>query len=335
MVNKIVCTAASLDNDTVSDISNLLWLSVNHGYILSTAVCLGFFSITGFCANSLTFYVIVRSQRTLTIQNILVLLLLLLNLVHCLFSLPLYVYDTYLPGPQFSGPLCFIHGSAMFLVSGAHLFTLFMISLHRCFMVVHAQSKYLSFGGRGRTALIICVTLGINLSLFLPPLVGFWGRFVYVGPWGICTLTPEGPDGSYRTFMFVTAFALPFNAIVYCYVRIIIVVRKQRKLLNSSISGLKPADKRHRKRVNLTFITMAITFCFCLTYLPGLLTAFVPGLDTIGFNTFSGAIRWCHVVLDPLIYSLGDPEIEDIFHKVIMSDNSPRRTASTPVPNSH
>ena len=306
----------------VANGNSLLWLSNEKGYILPVVVFYGCYCIVGICANSITCYGIIRSQRPISVQNIFVLVLLCLDLVQCV-CMPVYISDLYLPGQQFSHPLCIIYGSVIFFTGGIHVFTLFLISLHRYFMVVHPKSKYLYFGSRKRTVVIICVSFGINVILITPSLVGVWGRFGHVEPWGICTLIPDDTraSNSFRTFAFGTAFILPFASIIYCYTRIVIVVRKQQKVINASMGGSKSTDKQQRQTINLTVTSMIIAILFLISYLPGILLIFIPSVDTVGYNAFASSIRRLHVVSDPIIYALGDRKLRRYFIRQVCGGN--------------
>ena len=309
---------------------SIVWLSLDRGYILSTVVCLGFLSIVGLGANGLTCYGILRSQRPLSTQNILVLQLLFLNIVYCVYGMPVYMYDTYLPGEQLINPVCVMFASSMYVTFATHYFTLLLISLHRYFMVVHPHSKYLTFGGKRKTAVIRLSVFMITILMVVPPLTGVWGRFTFVKPWGICAMSPKGHYLSFRLFSIAGGFILPLISILYCYIRIIIVVRRQQKLINStSKSDNKTTEKRRRQTLKLTFTSMVITALFIIAFLPGFLLIIFKKLDTVAGNAFSDIMRFAHILTDPLIYAFADEKLRRYFTWPLCKRTTADQTGTT------
>ena len=335
-VTKFALDDSTLQTQTEEDILPLNVHVVYRHVIVFSYIVL---AICGSLANSITLYVIIRYQRPLSIQNILVIELLIYNLLISGYSIPTYAYETYRVGQQIGDHLCGFTGFTLFYVACCYLISLLHISLHRYFMISHPHSKLLTFGSTKRTCVIICLSLGILIALYLPSTMGVWGKFGYVKSWGICTSIPsqEGGSGSFRLIGYIVATVLPLTTIILCYGRIIYIVwRQSQKIMNAANEGAKSENeataRRHKQTVNLTRTSMLIAFFFITCNVPLFLNNYVAYLgDILEFDAFATAIYMLHVVTDPVIYAVGDKKIRKQFVGIFSGILINKRSTSTTV----
>ena len=302
-----------------------LALNANEVYRDIIVVSYIIFAVCGSLANSFTLFVIIRYQRPLSIQNILVTELLITNLLTCGYTIPMLVFEVGEVGQQIGHHLCVFSGFILYFLTCFYLTSLLHISLHRYFMISHPHSKLLTFGSTKRTCVIICVSLGILISYYLPSTMGVWGKFGYVKAWGVCTnvLGEEGGSASFRLIGYIVATVLPLTTIILCYGRIIYIVwRKSQKIRNAANEGSKSENeepaKRHKQTLNLTRTSMLIAFLFITCNVPLFLVNFIELLQKyLVFNAFATAIYMFHVVTYPVIYAVGDKKIRQQIVKML------------------
>jgi hypothetical protein len=78
---------------------------------------------------------------------------------------------------------------------------------------------------RNLGVMILLIWLGAFGSLF-PTLLGAWGKFDLDQEIGSCSILPDENQRSPKVFLFLIAFVLPCCAIIICYARIFLIVRK-------------------------------------------------------------------------------------------------------------
>jgi hypothetical protein len=73
--------------------------------------------------------------------------------------------------------------------------------------------------------MILFIWFGAFGALF-PTLIGAWGKFDLDREIGSCSIMPDENLRSPKEFLFIIAFLLPCCAIIVCYARIFLIVRK-------------------------------------------------------------------------------------------------------------
>ncbi|CAL8080132.1 unnamed protein product [Orchesella dallaii] len=238
-------------------------LSRNGDYLLgSVLIAIGLFSVVG---NGCILFVFLFRRRRLTPAEILLVNLGIVDILLSLASYPLTMISSFKHRWNFGELGCTLYGFVCYFLGLASIFSITAIALIRYWKTCTPAR------GNKITCWTSYKTIGwgyiFGLVWAVPPLIGF-GNYGFE-PYGLsCTLDWVARDNASRVYiMLVTIFCvfIPLFLILFCYCRIILLVRQSDALVRSN--GVQKKNGKVSD-IQLTWISALVTLGFIIGWTP-------------------------------------------------------------------
>ncbi|XP_013775723.1 G-protein coupled receptor moody-like [Limulus polyphemus] len=230
------------------------------GVMYFAAFCIIVLSIVGICGNLLTIVALVRCPRVQSATAVFIVGLSVSDFIYCIWNLPFgtpeYIHHRWV----FSNTLCILFPFVQYFNGGSSLLLISAITINRYILIVHPSVYKKVYRKRYIIAMIITILLFV-LVLLLPTLVGAWGRFGYDEKTRECDMI-EVNGRSSKYFLFTFGFSLPSVIIVFCYTRILCVMKRSSKRLQK-YNNVQRNDQDAKKRLEEWRLTRMILIIFC------------------------------------------------------------------------
>uniref|UniRef100_A0A8C6SPL8 Teleost multiple tissue opsin 3b n=1 Tax=Neogobius melanostomus TaxID=47308 RepID=A0A8C6SPL8_9GOBI len=290
----------------------------------TVAVVLGVIFVLGFLGNFVALLVFSRYSVLRTPVNLLLINISASDLFVCIFGTPMS-FAASVRGRWLTGNYgCRWYGFSNALFGIVSLVSLSLLSFERYSAVLHSIPLDSSQFGRARLA--VAASWVYSLAWTLPPLLG-WSSYGPEGTGTTCSVQwhQRSPESrSYVSCLFIFCLLLPLLLMVFCYGRILLVVRtvtKQVPRLNQT------SAERRESRVLLMVVSMVTGYLVC--WLPygvvALLISFGrPGALPPVASLVPALLAKTSTVLNPVIYVLLNKQFSRCFrHMFSLSSDAP------------
>ena len=309
----------TIHEDTISDDQ----LTVIRVFTLIT-------SILGTVGNTLTIIAIVKIRFYKQPCYLFILNLNICNLIHCLIFHPIISVQTFngLWNTASAGCIAFSYG--IFVNLGTELWGYACITLNRYLCVVH-YGLYKTFYAQRRYLVIqLIFAWTFYPVIFLLPLTGAWGKFIYAPQKLVCHPFPGTECSGFCLFVFVTALVTTVPLILYCYSVIIFTyIRSRRKVAhkfaNRDVVRFKSTDeilsvipksdaerKKRRSELRMAFTILCVILVFGICRFPFMLLYLLdPSMSKVRplVHTLLIYIGSSSNWINPVVYSLTNDQI--------------------------
>lgn len=193
-----------------------------------------------------------------TIPNYLIVNLSISDLLRIFFTLSVsagvLIKRRWISGETF----CHINGCYTLIFIVASLMSVTLISVNRYFLIVRPNESA-SFFSQRRTRTMLFTLWFLAVSIAIPPNLG-WGRYGFFAERATCFIA-VGSSYSYTTLLVMAFIAMPFSALIWCYMKIYLAMKKsKRRVVQTSVRALPVAmsaenNERLKKEVSI-FISL-------------------------------------------------------------------------------
>uniref|UniRef100_A0A8C6WHM9 Teleost multiple tissue opsin 3b n=1 Tax=Neogobius melanostomus TaxID=47308 RepID=A0A8C6WHM9_9GOBI len=269
----------------------------------TVAVVLGVIFVLGFLGNFVALLVFSRYSVLRTPVNLLLINISASDLFVCIFGTPMS-FAASVRGRWLTGNYgCRWYGFSNALFGIVSLVSLSLLSFERYSAVLHSIPLDSSQFGRARLA--VAASWVYSLAWTLPPLLG-WSSYGPEGTGTTCSVQwhQRSPESrSYVSCLFIFCLLLPLLLMVFCYGRILLVVRTVTK---------QTSAERRESRVLLMVVSMVTGYLVC--WLPygvvALLISFGrPGALPPVASLVPALLAKTSTVLNPVIYVLLNKQV--------------------------
>ena len=298
-----ITLSPSLTSVPAPSLAELIFVGVN-----------AFICVAGTTVNLITIATILKHDRKgLGVQNLLVLNFCLANLLFCMIA-----GDTsrrMLTSPFYDIHLCRFRAFSLYVIMNSSVYSLLLISFNRYFIIIFPQSRF-AISSIRKAVILICVEWLTCVLIMLPPITGLWGLLGFEKATRSCTLIRD-KSKTFSHFFQIINFLAPLLIHTFCYGHIFITVKRQnRKMLKSTSNSASQGrsvskglhGRRRRQEWNLTLLTLCIIVTYVVCFLPYTLSTLTSLINT-PFHTFAVAFLWTHIVINPIIYLIGDTRL--------------------------
>ena len=293
--------------------------------IIIHRVCATFLSVTGFALNLLTVVAIVRSQLHRQTAIAFVLNFVIINLLVCAVCLPIIMvtsFATTFVTSRMTG--CKIGGFIIYSTIGGELMALLLIAFNRYFLIVHFPLYPKIYNSNRNVVIMLIVSWIIYPIIFIFPLTETWGEFTYdIHRFACHPLNSTDGLGNFIIW-FVLVTMLP--TLAYCYFAIIYKVISNRRRVNANRTNSKEISC-NKNEMQLVLTVILILTTFAILYIPFLVLGLLdPHMKKYGvvIHVVSIYFGWSHVIVNPLIYSVMNKQIQQSYETLLRCGKSRR-----------
>ncbi|XP_061105274.1 pinopsin-like [Conger conger] len=264
------------------------------------AVFLGFILILGFLSNFVVLIVFARFRALRTPINLILLNISVSDMLVCIFGTPFSfaasLYGSWLIGHHG----CKWYGFANALFGIVSLVSLAILSYERYTTVLcptkadvsDFRKAWLSIGGSWLYSLVWTV----------PPLLG-WSGYGPEGPGTTCSVQWQHPSAnsiSYVVCLFVFCLLLPLLLMIFCYGKILLVIRGVAKINQTSAQ---------RRENHILLMVVFMVSCYLLCWMPYGVVSMIASFGKKGLISPTASIvpsvlAKSSTVVNPIIYML-------------------------------
>lgn len=192
----------------------------------------------GGCTNSLLAMIgTLRLSRKWTPEMILMIDFCVSNLTLCFFIGDQIVRLFY--KPFFHIMYCQVSAYLQYVSGGNNIVSHLLITVYRYTRIIFPHNTNLAFRSIRKTVAVISMEWCFTTGFFMLPLFKVWGRFGFEPANARCHLLIEYSN-YFERLVQVLFFIVPILTLIYCYVHIFYVVRKQRRVMAVN----EPADNQ-------------------------------------------------------------------------------------------
>ena len=265
------------------------------------------FSILGTILNSVSLLVLFKLANIKNTQIVLVINMCTVNFLYCATILPVFGYI------QLVGPLphtqCLLYSYFSHTFQGLVMTTLFLITLHRYFLVIFPNSRYLTMGGCRKTLIVIAILYAIIHFLMAFPLTGITAQYGYDELLLNCTLIRD-KSRIFSIFFTFLGVGLPLVLKLIAYGHIFLVIYRQRRKIEHSSDN--QTRTRHKVELRLTVVCCLLVIVYTISYVPYSVASASPKLEQNDYlHGIATVLLYFHMVVNPILYLYGDGKIRE------------------------
>jgi len=298
--------------------------------------------LVGTAANALMLYALIAHHARATKKRVINLLIInqnFLDLSCCLLlviTICIQINNAYLTG-AFGYLVCtiFIHYTAAYSSLNGSIINLVALTLERYLKVVHPfWSKKHVKRWMIQTAMAFAWIAGIASNV---PFSFVMSRVQD----GFCLYSVESPqlDFIYANSILVVFFVIPLIVFVYSYGRIIIILRRQMRVMaahnvegSSQTNASQAQSKRVKWNVTKTMIIVSVAFivCYCPNNVLFLILLYVPNTSILMVGYYPTVfLMYLNVCLNPFIYATKHDGVKEQLARLIVC-RKPRDVGDVP-----
>ncbi len=119
-------------------------------------------------------------------------------------------------------------------------------------------------------------------------------------------------DKGFAFLLMLTCFLLPFGTMLFCYIRVFLVLRRHKKQLakwtETKMTGNKKTQAKNMQREGrATLVDFVILSVFCLCWVPYVILVLIRIINSgakisSGVLLFSGWMTTAHAATNPIVY---------------------------------
>ncbi|KAL0878945.1 hypothetical protein ABMA27_003938 [Loxostege sticticalis] len=203
------------------------------------SICCGVFMVIGIPGNLITIVALARCKKVRNATAIFIISLSLSDLLFCCFNLPLAASTFWHQSWTHGRTLCRMFPMARYALVAVSLFTVLAITINRYILIAWPR-LYPKLYTKPYLAAMIALLWLIPFTALIPTWMEKWGRFSLDPIVGSCTIISDVDNRSPKKTLFIGAFLLPGLAILVCYARIFLIVKKVAKRSRPPIRMRRP-----------------------------------------------------------------------------------------------
>lgn len=201
--------------------------------------------------------------------------------------------------------------------------TLAAISLDRYYVIVHPLNAAVkTTKQRARIWIGLIWMYGFMFSM-VPVLDLGYNRYVPEGYLTSCSfdyLTDDSREKGFILVFFAAAWCVPFTAISYCYVKILMAVWMTNEIAASSRFGQE--EEKRKTEIRLGYVVVGVIFLWFISWTPYAMVALLGVFDQKEYITPLGSMipaLFCKAAssIDPWIYAITHPRFKIELNKLL------------------
>uniref|UniRef100_A0A1A9X5L4 G-protein coupled receptors family 1 profile domain-containing protein n=1 Tax=Glossina brevipalpis TaxID=37001 RepID=A0A1A9X5L4_9MUSC len=208
-----------------TQISNELFEGYNDKLLQFAAIACTVFLVLGVPGNILTIIALTKGKQNRTATAIFIINLSISDLLFGCFNLPLAASTFFRRAWIHGDLLCRLLPLLRYGLLAVSLFTVSLITINRYIIIAHPR-KYTRIYQRHYLAYMVMGAWLMAFLIMVPTWNGVWGKFGLDITIGSCSILPDRNGRSPKVTLFLLAFLVPCICIVFCYARILYLVRK-------------------------------------------------------------------------------------------------------------
>ncbi|CAM9526785.1 unnamed protein product [Lampetra planeri] len=211
--------------------------------------------VVDICGSLLVIVSVLRNRKLRNVGNVFVVSLAVADLLVAVYPYPLVVQAIIHDGWTMGDLHCQMSGFFMGLSVIGSVFNIMAIALNRYCYICHSLHYDRLYGTRRTLAYVSGVWL-LTLAAILPNL--FVGSLQYDARVYSCTFS-QSVSTAYTVSVVFFHFLLPIGVVVFCYLRIwVLVIQVRRRARNDARLGLTVADYRNFLTMFVVFVLFAV-----------------------------------------------------------------------------
>ncbi|CAH1795693.1 unnamed protein product, partial [Owenia fusiformis] len=220
----------------------------------------------GFFINLLCVIVLVKHKRFHIIPNLFVFLMCLNDFIIYIVLLPVEALHILLGGGVIV--FCAPWNYTILLLTGTNLMIYACIAINRYFLIVWNKLYRKVFTNIGCVVMILISFLVPGITL-LQPILGFGPLYDFHDPlgWECGFVILDGTYSGFWELSLILSFAIPLLIMMFCYISIYWVLRKQRRVIENHQAS-DYIDRSKRVDVHFTKVMAMLFVIYCATYGP-------------------------------------------------------------------
>ena len=167
--------------------------------------------------------------------------------------------------------LCVLAGCVVNIVYSVSVGAMCVIAVNRCACVAFpiASKKFFT---RGRCVFIVLASWVFYIIVYLPPAFG-WGKMKFKEDISFCGQEYEGDSKAFNIFSGILGLAVPSLITIFCYVKLLKIVRQSNRRLQTHASDVVSTDHARsesirKSEMKLTSQMFVIVGVFYVTWSP-------------------------------------------------------------------
>lgn len=184
--------------------------------------------VVGALANGVICHCILKHSSLRTVTNIFIMNLATTDFLLCVFCMPFALISCILDEWVFGDLMCRVEGFLLSMLCISSILTLVLIAIDR-YMAIKHPLKYCTHLTNSISVFMLTTIWCYAAICSMLPALGWGSGYVYVKEENICR--PEfgtpSKDNGFTSFLFTSAFAVPFSILAFLYLSILWTARKQ------------------------------------------------------------------------------------------------------------
>ncbi|XP_020908246.1 alpha-1A adrenergic receptor-like [Exaiptasia diaphana] len=206
--------------------------------------------VVGALANGVICHCILKHTSLRTVTNIFIMNLATTDFLVCIFCMPFALISCIVDEWVFGDLMCRLEGFLLSMLCISSILTLVLIAIDR-YMAIKYPLKYCTHLTNSISVFMLSTIWCYAAICSMLPALGWGSGYVYVREENICR--PEfgtpSKDSGFTSFLFTSAFAVPFSVLAFLYLSILWTARKQFRQVHvaKNIIQVKPQTDESTK----------------------------------------------------------------------------------------
>ncbi|XP_076016640.1 teleost multiple tissue opsin 2b [Genypterus blacodes] len=296
------------------------------GFVVLSVV-LGFIMSFGFLNNLVVLLLFCKFKKLRTPVNMLLLNISVSDMLVCMFGTTLS-FASSIRGRWLLGQVgCSWYGFINSCFGIVSLISLVILSYDRYSTLTVCNKRHADYR---RPLMAVGGTWLYSLVWTLPPLLG-WSSYGIEGAGTSCSVSwtaRTAQSHAYIICLFIFCLGLPILAMVYCYSRLLCVVKQVGKIRKTA---------SRRREYHILFMVLTTVVCYMLCWTPYGVVAMMatfgpPGTISPVASVVPSLLAKSSTVINPLIYILMNKQFYKCFLKLFRCDHWVREKGNTSMP---
>lgn len=268
-------------------------------------------NVISLIGNTIICWVMFKRPLLHTITNMYILSLAITDVFMALTVMPFSFGVLVTSRWPFGSVVCNIQGSVVLILAFVSSSTVALMALNRYFRIVRPQS-YRNWFTVNKSTCMIASVWGMVIVMVILPVVSGWASFRFYPQRSSCfmTFSSQNANKIFTALHLVPFVALPMAAIIICYLKILIKVRRHSATVFPSLQNTNGSSTTELtvEEINITRLLLTIVLGFTLCWIPVLVIEFVntsrakPGSLSRWVYLLYKYLWYCSAAINPIIY---------------------------------
>ncbi|CAH1798944.1 unnamed protein product [Owenia fusiformis] len=267
--------------------------------------------VIGAMMNGLMIVVILKNRKLQTAPNWLVFSMSVTDFVSLVFIRPIGSMAVYMHGWHFGLQSCRVIAFFNSFIFSLMLANLCFMAINRYVLIAHTAIYPKIFSKIGTLFVVTPFILFLTINLLLP-FMGVWGEYGYVAEVNSCGLVVDTPSRSlFSMYAMAVGFGIPLVIMLYCYIRIFLLVRAQKKKISSHNSKVARGEQKlNNADVKLAKVMASIFCLYIVCILPRLSLSWIDKHNRWPMaQTLAGTALIAYSVLNNIVFIAQNQQI--------------------------